>query len=153
MTVANLKMLVRNRIALLFALAFPFIFMVVFGALVTGTTKPSVDVVGDGPLATAVGFSRAMNLHYGVSADDARTQVRDGHRTRALIVHGHDALLVYDASSTVVGAEVRGLVAGIAAQASVQATGHEPSVTVQEEPVQSSSLKYIDFLVPGLIAM
>jgi ABC-2 type transport system permease protein len=153
MIVANVKMLVRNRIALLFSLAFPFIFMVVFGVLAGGTSKPDVDLVGHGPLATAVGFSRALELHVEPSEAVARKHVKDGDRDAALIVRGDRALLLYDASSTVTAAEVRGLVSGIAAQASVSATGQPPRVTVAEQSVESTSLKYIDFLVPGLIAM
>jgi ABC-2 type transport system permease protein len=153
MTVANIRMLVRNRIAILFSLAFPFIFMVVFGVLVGNSSKPDVDVVGDGPLATAVGMSRALKLHLVDSEAKARRDVANGDRVAALIVHGDKALLLYDASSTIPAAEVRGLVNGIAAQASVNATGQRPLVTVDERSVQGNSFSYIDYLVPGLIAM
>src|SRR6185437_7113578 len=42
---------------------------------------------------------------------------------------------------------------GMASQLSLEATGKPPAVTVEEISVNSTSLRYIDYLVPGLLAM
>jgi ABC-2 type transport system permease protein len=151
--VANVKMLLRNRIALIFSLAFPFIFMVVFGLIAGNDSKADVDLVGTGPLAGAVRLTGALAVHDQPTARAAIEQVRDGDRAAAIIVRGKRATLYYDNSDAIQAGIVRGVVSGLASALSQRATGQAPQVTVQQVSVNSSSLRYIDYLVPGLLAM
>jgi ABC-2 type transport system permease protein len=151
--VANVKMLLRNRIALLFSLAFPFIFMVVFGLIAGNDSKADVDLVGSGPLAGAVRLTGALQVHDQPTAQIAIKHVKDGDRAAAIIVRGKQARLYYDNSDAIQAGVVRGVISGLASELSQRATGQSPQVTVEQVSVNSSSLRYIDYLVPGLIAM
>ena len=56
MTIASMKMIVRDRTALFFSLAFPIVFMTLFGLIFgnAGSSRPDLDVVGTGPLVSGV---------------------------------------------------------------------------------------------------
>jgi ABC-2 type transport system permease protein len=151
--VANVKMLMRNRIALLFSLAFPFIFMVVFGLIAGNDSKADVDLVGTGPLAGAVRLTGALAVHDQPTAQIAIKHVKDGDRAAAIIVDGQQARLYYDNSDAIQAGIVRGVITGLASELSQRATGQAPQVTVEQVSVNSASLRYIDYLVPGLLAM
>ena len=154
-TVANLKMLFRNRSALFFSLLFPLIFMFIFG-LVFGSgdqSRVSLEVVGDGPLVTALGQQRTVTLHPAATQAAAVKRVKDGKDDAALVVTGGKATLFYSNVLPTQAAIVQGIVSGTADAVNLQAAGVKPIVRVTKASVESSRLRYIDFLVPGLIAM
>ena len=155
MTVASVKMIVRDRTALFFSLAFPIVFMTLFGLIFggAGSSKPDLDVVGTGPLVTALQRSDAVKVHIRPDAATAIARVHDGDETGALVVSGGHAHLYYQASSTVEGPILREVVAGVANALDIRATGRPPLVTVQASKVEDRSLSYISYLVPGLLAM
>jgi ABC-2 type transport system permease protein len=152
---ANLRMVLRNRGALFFSLVLPLIFMVIFGLIFgsAGTHKLDVDVAGSGPLVAGLERSGAVELHRAESAADAIGRVTNGKVEGAVIVDGGRATLYYSNTYPAEAAMLRGLVAGVADRVSLASTGRPPLVTVEARSVESSSLEYIDFLVPGLIAM
>jgi ABC-2 type transport system permease protein len=155
MTVASLKMIVRDRTALFFSLAFPIVFMTLFGLIFggAGSSKPDLDVVGTGPLVTALQRSDAVSLHVRPDAATAIERVHDGDETGALVIVGGKAHLYFQASSTVQGPILRSIVSGVANEINIRATGRPPEVTVQATKVEDRNLSYIDYLVPGLLAM
>src|SRR5262249_61548914 len=59
----------------------------------------------------------------------------------------------YDKPAAIQAGIVRGVISGLASDLSQRATGQAPQVTVEQVSVNSSSLRYIDYLVPGLLAM
>jgi ABC-2 type transport system permease protein len=155
MTVASIKMIVRDRTALFFSLAFPIVFMTLFGLIFgnAGSSRPDLDVVGKGPLVTALQHSDAVKLHFLPDATTALERVHDGDETGALIMSGGKAHLYYQASSTVQGPILMAIVRGVADQLNVRATGRAPLVDVTASSVEDRNLGYIDYLVPGLLAM
>jgi ABC-2 type transport system permease protein len=155
MTVASVKMIVRDRTALFFSLAFPIVFMTLFGLIFggAGSSKPDLDVVGTGPLVAALQRSDAVKVHIRPDAATAIKRVHDGDETGALVVSGNSAHLYYQASSTVDGPILREVVAGVANALDIRATGRPPLVTVQASKVEDRDLSYISYLVPGLLAM
>ena len=86
MVIANLKMTVRNRTALFWNLAFPAIFILIFGAIFTNGTSLdniTVGVTGSGSLHDA--FIQALEDTDGFSVsteslDDERGKLEDGDR-------------------------------------------------------------------------
>ena len=48
---------------------------------------------------------------------------------------------------------IRGIVAGATGGVSIAATGKAPAITFRPQSVDSSSLTYIDFLLPGILAL
>jgi ABC-2 type transport system permease protein len=155
MTVASLKMIVRDRAALFFSLLFPIVFMTLFGLIFgnAGSSKPDLDVVGTGPLVTALQQSNAVKLHVQPDASTAIKRVHDGDETGALVLSGKSARLYYQASSTVQGPILLEVVQGVASALNVRASGSPPLVSVRASKVEDRDLSYIDYLVPGLLAM
>jgi ABC-2 type transport system permease protein len=154
LVVANLKMQRRNRAAVFFALFFPLVFMVLFGLIFGGSeSRQDLDVVGSGPLVRALERSGAVKLHVQPSAEQAIRRVRDGKVAGALIATAGGGTLWYDASSSISAAQLTGIVEGMASRLSLEATGRPAAVQVAARSVESSNLKYIDYLVPGLLAM
>ena len=155
MTIASMKMIVRDRTALFFSLAFPIVFMTLFGLIFgnAGSSRPDLDVVGRGPLVTALQHSKAVELHVRPDARTALKRVHDGDETGALIVDGRNAHLYYQASSTVQGPILLAVVQGVADNLNIRATGRPPLVSVTSSSVEDRDLGYIDYLVPGLLAM
>jgi ABC-2 type transport system permease protein len=155
MTVASLKMIVRDRTALFFSLLFPIVFMTLFGLIFgnAGSSKPDLDVVGTGPLVTALQQSNAVKLHVRPDARTAIKRVHDGDETGALVLSGKTARLYYQASSPVQGPILIEIVQGVANTLNIRASGSPPLVTVRASKVEDRDLSYIDYLVPGLLAM
>jgi ABC-2 type transport system permease protein len=155
MFAASVKMLVRDRTALFFSLAFPIVFMTLFGLIFgnAGSSRPDLDVVGTGPLVTALQQSKAVKLHVQPDVKTALRRVHDGDETGALIVTGGKAHLYYQASSTVQGPILHAVVQGVADNLNIRASGTPPLVTVTSSSVEDRDLGYIDYLVPGLLAM
>ena len=71
-----MRMFRRDRPAFFFTFAFPIMFMVLFGLIFGGggTSRPTVDVVGTGPLRTALARSDAIKIK--VQPDEARALKR-----------------------------------------------------------------------------
>ncbi len=152
---ADLKMLGRNRSAVFWSLFLPIMFMVIFGLVFGGGQgeKLKVGVYGQTPLAAALEHSGAVKLRPAATAEEAIDRVKDGKEAGAVVAAGGDVRLFYSNTYPAQAATLRGLVRGVADAVNLQAAKAPPVVTVQAEPVESSSLKYIDFLVPGLLAM
>jgi ABC-2 type transport system permease protein len=152
--VANLRMLVRNRGGLFFALALPLLFMVIFGLIFgnSGNQKLDVGLAGSGPLATALEHADALTVHR-LTPALAEKKVTDGRYPGSVVVKGRAATLYYSNTYAAQASMLRGVVQGVADGVNLAAT-HEPAlVAVDARSVDSSELRYIDFLVPGLLAM
>lgn len=152
--IANLRMLVRNKGGLFFALALPLLFMVIFGLIFgnAGNQKLDVGLAGSGPLATALEHTDALTVHR-LSPALAEKRVTDGRYPGSVVVHGRAATLYYSNTYAAQAAMLQGVVRGVADGVNLAAT-HQPAlVAVDARSVDSSELRYIDFLVPGLLAM
>jgi ABC-2 type transport system permease protein len=152
---ANVRMTYRNRSALYFSLALPILFMVIFGLIFgnAGNQRMNLDVVGSGPLVQAIAQAPAVQARPVAVAATAIKRVKDGKDEGALVAGPRRATLYYSNTYANQAAMLQGIVRGVAGQVNLRATGRPPLVQVSAHAVDSSSLQYIDFLVPGLIAM
>ncbi len=88
----------------------------------------------------------------------ARKQVQDGDRDALVVLTktptGATAAHLYysNASATQAGI-IRGIVSGASSRISVAATGTRPAIVFSQQSVDSASLNYIDFLLPGILAL
>ena len=75
----------RDRPAFFFTFAFPIMFMVLFGLIFGGggTSRPTVDVVGSGPLRQALENSDAHQAQAAARRGTALKRVRDGDEPAA----------------------------------------------------------------------
>ncbi len=164
-TMAMLRMIFRRRITLFWSLVFPIILMTLLG-LLFGRTVDAGDIavtnVANLPVAnhiiTTLDAEKGVTIDRAPDAATARHQVTDGDRDAALIftpgpnntVSAH--LYTSNTSATQAGI-IRGVVSGVTNHVAIAATGQPPAVQLQSESVDSASLTYIDFLLPGIIGL
>jgi ABC-2 type transport system permease protein len=163
MIVANLKMSVRNRTALFWNLAFPAIFILIFGAVFGSDSgvKYTVGVAGD-PSSLHDGMVQAMKANKDAfsvkegTAEHERNALEDDDRDIVLIFGPPDASgqptvqLLYDQTD---GPNAQ-IAINVMRQMLLQiAGGPESAVQIQEQGIESQDISYIDFFIPGILAM
>ena len=164
MVLANLKMTARNRVALFWNLAFPLIFILLFGFLFSGDDVTiDVGVVGanQSPVATSVVDAMKATEGFEVHVGDEQAELeklRDGDRS-VVIVFGAPVAgqqmptdVYWDSSNPQTGQVALNAVQSFLAQAGAPPESTRP-IAVTVHSVDSSGLSYIDFLVPGILAM
>lgn len=164
---ANLKMSVRNRQALFWNLAFPAIFIVLFGTIFNegGNVSFDVGVAGGGDdgsasalqsgLVSAMEANGAFKVHQGAAATELR-KLKDGDRD-VVVTFGPPAVaggqptvqLAYDGTS----GPTADVAINVVRQLILQVSQPEAPVRITEQTVASNRISYIDFLVPGVLAM
>ncbi len=159
---ANLKMNVRNRTALFWNLAFPALFIVLFGSIFGNTDSVSLTIgVAGTPsqlmdaTVTAMKTDDAIDVKQGTQEEELK-KLDDGDRD-AVVVFGPPADGTSQPTVTIYYDESQGPTSKVAVNVVNQyifaVTQTESPITVTTQPVNSTSLSYIDFLVPGIIAM
>jgi ABC-2 type transport system permease protein len=158
LTVAAIKMLVRNRQALFFTLFMPLFIMLVLGYI--GFDKPQLIDVGlatSTPSAQAQAFVSQISkfptftIHQGTLADE-QTQLTEGNRAVVLDVEGN-TIVAYTNASKPEAQEVVSILNQVITSATLQQAHIAPLITVKTQEVNVHNLRYIDFLLPGLIAL
>jgi len=171
--VRDLKETYRDWLALGFLLAFPLLFMIVFGAALSGNTTPSYNIAvvdNDQSQVSASFISEALqkvptfNISQPASADDALKSLKLGDlRAYIVIPKGFgDAVsqnlagkaaqieldITYDESDLSISSDIVATVNSVA-----RSFAHiEIPVSVNANPVNiSHKPKQIDFLAPGII--
>jgi ABC-2 type transport system permease protein len=168
-TVAQLKMMFRRRIVLFWSLVFPLILMTLLGLLFGRSIDAGTVTVintADSPAASAMVQALRHTKGVKVKTDQidvahARKQVQDGDRDALLVLSAAGdaagaptvARLYYSNASATQSGILKGIVSGVASRISVGATGSAPAIGYQQTSVDSSALDYIDFLLPGVIAL
>ena len=162
MITANLKMTVRNRSALFWNLLFPALFIVIFGALLNNsdTVTVKVGIVGaSSAYEQAVTTTMQGNDTFDVTTGQDQQALMDKLNNGDL-----DAVLVFgEAASggtppvTVYYDDTNGPTANITTsvvrQTLMGVAQAESPLDITETPVSGQDISYIDFLVPGIIAM
>ncbi len=165
----ELKMFMRNRQALFFTLFMPLFIMLIFGYI--GFDKPQkidVGLIVDAPNEQTGQFVEAVRqfptftVHEG-TLEAERAELDEGNRAAVidvqndLLVSGARTpkeLRVYTNASKAGEAQA---VITILNQAinemTFAATGQTPIVTIAPEEINAHNLRYIEFLLPGLIAL
>jgi ABC-2 type transport system permease protein len=167
-TVAQLKMLFRRRIVLFWSLMFPIILMTLLGLLFgssigagTVTVIDSAHTPASKAMVLALRHTKGVTVKLDQSnAAHARKQVQDGDRDALVLLSPAGgsstatvARLYYSNASATQAGILKGLVSGVASRISVAATGSAPAVDYSQQSVDSSALSYVDFLLPGILAL
>jgi ABC-2 type transport system permease protein len=162
-----LKIFSRDRQAIFFTLFFPITFMVIFGIASSGGEDPiEVGIVDNASNDFSARFidtlegNNLFSITLG-SEDDLRTQVVDGDLALALILpddfdgseDAADLTMLVDAAQARQTAMLTPLVEQALLNVERELRGIEPLFPLQVVDVQARSQRYIDFLVPGLLAL
>ncbi|HVZ76200.1 MAG TPA: ABC transporter permease [Candidatus Paceibacterota bacterium] len=166
LTIASLKMFVRSRQALFFTLFMPFIIMLVFGYI--GFDKPQLSDVGivtHSPAASTQQFIDqvskfpTLTIHTG-TLEEEQEQLDEGNRSVVLDIPdtisgtGASPITAYvNAGKAAEAAGVLSVLNQFISQATIAAANIQPIATISEQEVNAHNLRYIEFLLPGLIAL
>ncbi|MEM3670892.1 MAG: ABC transporter permease [Thermoprotei archaeon] len=159
----------RNRVGLFFALIFPIILILLFGAIFStsggGAVPLHVQDLDSGPLGPA--FVQALNktgavnvVEVSSSANMSQYMLSHSYSEGLVIPSGFstsiedgrpvNVTLYTDPADSSTGIVV-GVVQGVVSQFNLRIARVSPSIGYEDRPVNSQAPKYIDFLVPGLI--
>lgn len=160
---ANVKMSVRNRTALFWNLAFPAIFILIFGAVfggdggitfavaITGEPSPARDSA-----LAALRSNDAFTVTTGSIAAELAT-LKDGERDVVLVfgrpAAGQTAAPPLDLYSDATDGPNEAVAIGAVRQVLTAAIGQGPPLAITERRVSSAAISFIDFFVPGILAM
>ena len=167
LTIANLKMLARDKQALFWALVFPLIFVIVFGLFFPDTqstqTLAVIDHAQDSMSAQLIENLQEVDSLRVVARDDeaqARREISEGDLGHLLVIPPGLAsavtenppariVLLYDDADPLSGI-VLGMVWSFVDRANLQMAQAPTRLELAPEGVSSRSIGYLDFLIPGL---
>jgi ABC-2 type transport system permease protein len=170
--VASFKMFVRNRGALFFSLVVPLVIMLIFGVLnFGGTTQVALGVVDEANNEASAALVNVLEQTTAFeitqeNREDALQELEEGHRDLVLVIpEGFTVppasaadmqLVAYTNAASPQQAQVGGLLLNAVVGQMLLSAGDPnapagPVVDLQELP--GRDLGYIDFLVPGMVAL
>lgn len=169
--VADLKSLLRNRMALFWFLLFPVVFMLIFGAIFSGNQEASYQVgVAAAPgdtlaagIALGLGHVKAFTVHTGALSDELAAMKKGD---RSLVIEIPEGAAAGAASGTLVklpvyydkGQEQTGMmlyaiVSDVFNEVERAISGRPRLLEAELTPYQTTPFRTIDFLLPGILAM
>lgn len=160
LTAASIKMFLRNRQALFFSLFMPLIIMMIFGFI--GFDKPPKIDVGlvsaaslDVPTAAFVDQVKQFPI-FTISEDSLEDEMKklQAGDLSAIIQVAPGAVLVYkNAGEAGQASTVVSVLTQFADKMTLAQAQLPPVIRVNDQEVNAHNLHYIEFLLPGLIAM
>lgn len=170
LTIANIKSFYRNRAALFWTLAFPVIFIMLFGSIFSGgdTSFPLAWVDEDHSPASAelrAGFANVPLLEVDdVSRDQALEHMRSGEfagilivpsGTGAAIVGGvtTNLTLLTDPSRQTATSALQQVVAQVVASMNLRISGAPTVLSVSTQAMQTENISSAAYFVPSILAM
>lgn len=176
LTIANIRSFTRDRAAMFWTLAFPLIFILMFGAIFTGggsSTRTFGWVDDDRSSASAelrAAFAALEDVELTDTTEaDALAAMRQGDLRAVLVVpDGYEdavaaaaeapgppvEIAVYtDPTQQTQSADTLRFVATVLGQVNLQLSGRGPAVIPDVRAVQTESLTFISYLVPSILGM
>jgi ABC-2 type transport system permease protein len=165
--VANLKMIVRNRQTLFWALVFPIIFITVFGLFNLDEVAPAkvgfIDQAGNASseqIRESLEKIELLELAPRSDVDQATTELAAGDLDFVLRVPAsfsfpsdtaQELELFSDPTNIQANQVVVGTLQSFADQSTLNLLGAKPALAIVDTPISSRNIRYIDFLTPGII--
>ena len=169
--VANFKQFVRDRTALFFTFAFPVLFMFIFGFVFSGGDDINYDIglVNQDNSATSTGISMAFEEVpiFEISPGELEgklDELRDGELDAVVVIPAGieasigrgemvDIQVYYDPSQTTSAQIILPVLRQVVDAVNIQMSGQPVLFDLALESIQAHELGYIDYLVPGILAM
>ncbi len=164
LTFSSLKAFVRNKQALFFTLVMPLFIMLIFGYI--GFDKPpkfDVGLVTHQPSAQTTALVEQLKafpsftVHEG-TLEEERAQLAEGSRAVVLDIPDDIAKTRSIPAYTNPGQQsqaqtVLSVLNQYATAAGLQAAHASPAFTIAEQEVDAHNMRYIEFLLPGILAL
>lgn len=173
LTIANLRSFLRDRAALFWTLAFPIVFVIMFGTIFSGGGSSDyrigwVDQDGSpvsAQLRAALADNAPVQLTDG-SLDEARAAMQKGDLDGIIVIPsglgsvaaqpGGQPLtvtVITDPSRSTTSSAILQMAGGIVSAANLQLSGAQPLLSVSAESLQTQQLNGVSFFVPSILAM
>ncbi|MEI2731674.1 MAG: ABC transporter permease [Dermatophilaceae bacterium] len=161
MTRAQGKGFLRDRQMLFWTIAFPLMFLVVFGGIFGGDTGQSrskllqigaVALFDRMPAEGRAALDSVFDISRLDDRDAALDKVRKGDAAGAVEMQGTVVQLHYSQADQVRAAIVQGTLESFVQQANLAVSAAPPTFTMTSDRVEDTSLKPIQFYVPGLLS-
>ncbi len=165
LSIASAKMFIRNKQALFFTFFMPLVFMMVFGLIGRDKiVKMDIGVVAVSPSVSDRQFIESLKQ----IPTFAITEGAEDKERAALDKGDRILVLLFPENSTQGNSTIRALInegkapeaqgalmimSQVVAKQALEIAHIEPSISIKPEVINARNLKYIDFLLPGLIAM
>lgn len=168
---ASLKEFVRDRMTIFWTLAFPLVFILLFGVIFAGSAGSQFDVglvvqdQGAAAQQLASALRRVPVFKISESGSDAEiTALKRGDRRVVIVLpaglsEGVAAKqpvrisVFYDPANQQASQIVLSITRQVLDQVDRQMSSTQPAFLIQEETVQAAQLRSIDFFLPGILAM
>jgi ABC-2 type transport system permease protein len=174
LTVANLRSFVRDRAALFWTLAFPIIFVVLFGTIFSGGGTPEYRLgwVDEDRSATSAGLRTAFAAPTFLKLTDEadRATAVEAMKTGALdavvvvpagvgdaVAKGTapaaKLVVIIDASQTNTSTAIQQTIAQLVSVVNQSLSGRPPALGIEAQTLQTEHLTSTSFFVPSILAM
>jgi ABC-2 type transport system permease protein len=171
--IANLKEFVRDRAAMFWSLAFPIFFILLFGAIFSNNSSPSytVGLVNEDSGPVGVGLAnvfqhdvKPFNVKTGALADELKS-LKQGQLDMVIVIpsglsqsveSGQAAAvrMYYDPSKNATNSQImQNITQQVLAGYNEGVTHSKQLLTLETNSVTSRTLRSIDYLMPGILAM
>jgi ABC-2 type transport system permease protein len=173
---ANLKSFVRDRAALFWTLAFPVVFVILFGTIFSGGGSDyRLGWVDQDHTAASSGLRDSFAENAPVDLTDgtleeAKAEMLEGNLDGILVIpRGLQAVIdaskvgqvtdpvlitiISDPSRSNTALAIQQIAAGLVMGANLQLSGVQPLLTVTAESLQTQRLNSVSFFVPSILAM
>jgi ABC-2 type transport system permease protein len=159
LSLAMFRGFVRDRVAMVFSILIPVLFLLLFGSLYkdSGTPRISVIEVGrvsllDRASADSHGqLGKLMTITRNGSLAAALQDVRAGTDDAAVQQQGSTLVVHYSIADQVTAGVVQEVFASLVQQANQAASGRAPTFQLATAQVEDKSLKAIQYIAPGLL--
>lgn len=169
---ANLKMMVRDRQALFWAIVFPLIFVVVFGLFRMDQANPVTIAVIDkaqDPVSSVLVENlktvELLKLDLNMTEAQARQSLKEGKTNFVLVIPEGLAAgisagqapaqltVIYDEARVSTNQIMLGVMQQFIDQANMSLQQARPLIELKPEGIQARRIGYFDFLLPGFVGM
>jgi ABC-2 type transport system permease protein len=176
LTSANLRSFTRDRAALFWTLAFPVVFVILFGTIFSGGgTDYELGWVDDDHSAPSIALRQSFAENAPIeltdgTLDESRARMFDGDVDGILVIpnglgaavaaaQGGGAagpvgiMIITDPSRSNTAQSLQQIAGGLVMAANLQLSGATPILTVEPESLQTGQLNSVSFFVPSILAM
>jgi ABC-2 type transport system permease protein len=175
LTLSQLRIFLRNRQVLFWTLAFPIFLMVMLGSFLGNGNgiSVSIGVVDQDQTTLSKEFSKILSkneaVHLEVSKSEAiaLNHVKKGDLQLVVVIpKGYESIMkdsvnskpfklpvYYNETNLAVSQVGLTIVSSVVDGISKETVNYSPSIVTDSRGIEALDLKYIDFLVPGILAM
>jgi ABC-2 type transport system permease protein len=159
LSLAMFRGFVRDRVAMVFSILIPVLFLLLFGSIYKDTGTPRISVIEVGRVSlldqASAGshgqLGKVMTITRNGSLAAALQDVRAGTDDAAVEQQGSSLVVHYSIADQVTAGVVQAVFASLVQQANQAASGRAPAFQPTTAQVEDKSLKAIQYIAPGLL--